>query len=496
MLWLFILLISILLIIELLSLARWISYPFYPSPSYGDPSWLAVHVETALFYLPAAVAPIVLVVAMFSWLVIPLRRYLASLRVQVRIGQWIIRFGGRKTNTEQVAKSEILGRRFSVLVLACSVALTSFIALYPYLPSVNPDAKLVGIDIPHYERWVGWIEESKGINVVPYAFARVPDRPLGILLMFGLRNVTGSSLQTVLKFTPLILGPCLILTMFYFVFEATKNWILSSLTALISAFSYHVTLGMLGAFFSNWMALVGVYFFSGFLIRAMRLRSWRWSFLAASTLILVSFTHAYTWGMLIGVLGVYALSLILLVVRGKAVQWQFKVVGAIVAGNIAVDVVRNWLLGSPGLARETLRVAGSTLALEFLGQFWANLTGNLHSVMGGFFMNPILLFLFLLGAFLVCLRNKPVDQYLFFWLIPSSVLLLFANWVTHLRILYNLPVTVFAAFGLDYVRRRLESLDVREAKILGYLFILFVVLMSANYGFRCAHYLLEAFIFE
>lgn len=488
MLWLLFFTLFILVAIEFLSLARWISWPFYQSMSYEDSSWWAVHLETELFYLPAGLVPLVFVVMIFSWIVIPIARYLGPIRVRVRIGQRMLTLsGGRKTSLERPAKSEMFGRKFSALALVCSIGLASLFAIYPYLPSVNPDGRHVGLDLPSYEQWLCEMDEGDWLNAVSYAFFTLSDRPLSVLLMFGAQEITGFSPLTVLKFMPLLLGPFLILAMFYFMLEATGDWTVSSLAALLAAFSYPVTVGMLGGLFSNWIGLIAMYLFSGLMMRSMRMRSWRWGFLTALTMVSVLFTHAYTWGLLIGVLGSYALLLVVLGIRGENVWWKFKLVAAIIAGNVVVDVVRNWLLGSVGVAREVVSVAQSGLAFEFLGQFWSELNWTFQNTMGGFYMNPVVLFLALLGAFFVCLRNKTVHRYLALWLMLSSVFFVLGNRTVQWRILYDLPITVFAAFGLDYVRRRLRSLGSYEAKILESLCILLVVLVSANYGFRCAY---------
>jgi len=462
MFWLLLFTLFVLLAIEFLSLASWISWPFCQSMSYEDSSWWAVHLETKLFYLPAGLAPLIFVVTIFSWAAIPVRKYLGSVSVRVGIGRRILTLGdGRKTSTGRPAKPEKLRRIFPALALASSIGLASVFAIYPYLPSVNPDGRLVGIDLPHYERWLSRMDEGDWSNAVSYAFSTLRDRPLSVLLMFGAHKITGFSSQTVLKFMPLLLCPSLILVMFYFMLEATGDWTVSSLVALLAAFSYPVTVGMLGGLFSNWLGLIAVYLFSGLMMRSMRMRSWRWGFLAALTMVSVLFTHAYTWALLIGVLGLYAILLVVLGIRGENVWWKSKVVGAIIAGNVVVVVLGNLLLGSVGVAREALGVAISGLALEFLGQFWSGLNWT--------------------------------HRYLALWLMLSSVLFVLGNRTVQWRILYDLPITIFAAFGLDYVRRRLRSLGSAEAKILESLCILLVVLVNANYGFRCAYHLTEIF---
>lgn len=496
-LWLLISSLFVLLAVELLSLARWILYPFYPSISYEDSSWWPVHLETRLFYLPAPLAPLLLTIMIFAWLAIPLRKYLGGVRVRVRIGQRVIALlGGRKTDVKKPAKSEMFGPKLSALALACSIVLASLFVVYPYLPSLNPDGRHVGIDFVHYEEWLFEMDGGDWVKAGEYAFFTLRGRTLSLLLIFGACEITGLSALSVLKFMPLLLVSCLILASFYFVFEATGNWTISSLAALLASSSYVVSVGMLGALFSNWIALVGVFLFSGLLIKAMRQRSWRWVSLTALILVSVLFTHTYTWTLVMGVLATYGLLLVFLKMRGENVLWKFKALGAIAVVNIVVDALRNWLLGSFGIAGEAAPIVRSNLALEFAGQFWSNINWALQNQVGGFYTNLPVLFLALLGAFYVCTREKPAYGYLASWLMLSSALFILGNTFVQWRVLYDLPIAVFAAFGLDSARRWLGSLIDREAKILEFVFILLVVLVNANYGFRCARYLLEAFVFE
>lgn len=485
----------ILLAVEALSLARWILYPLYPSVPFRDLSWQVVHLETQLFYIPAGLASILLVITMFSWVAIPVGRYLRSIRLRVKIGRRVVEVDGRSMSRfEPRGGLETFGRGSSVLVLMCSIGLACLYALYPYFPSLNPEGRYVGIDIPAYAQWVQRMGDGDWSNALSYAFFSISDRPLSLLLMYGVWRVTGFSTLTVARFMPLLLCPLLILAAYYFMREATGISVTSSFAAFFTAFSYPVTVGIFAAVLSNWMGLIEVYLFSGLLLRSVREGSWRLGFLAVLTMVSLLFTHAYTWGMLMGVLGVYALLLMVKGLRGKSSWLEFKIVVAIMAVNIVVDAARNYILGSVGAATEVMSVATTRLALEFLGRFWSISTFTIQRSMVGLYMNPPILSLALIGALSVLLRSRPFHRYLAFWLVASSVPFVLGEYVVQQRILYNLPVHIFAVLGLDYVLRLFQRwLEPREAKILQSLFILLMVLMNANYGFRSAISVMEAF---
>ncbi|MFW6117499.1 MAG: hypothetical protein ACOC6G_02830 [Thermoproteota archaeon] len=338
------------------------------------------------------------------------------------------------------------------------------------------------------------MEENKGWNLIPYTFSRFKDRPLGLLMMFSMQKITGTSSLTVLKFIPSLLGPALVLTMFYFMWEATQNWTVSSLTALVAAFSYPVTIGMLVGLLSNWTALIGVYLFSALMMKSMREKEWKWIILSASTLVLVLFTHLYTWAMVMGVLGVYTLLMIILRMREeKDVQWPLKNLIAILTCNVGVHFIRDLLSGSTGKAAA---VAGSRLSLEFLPLFWSNLQKTLQTSLHKFYLNPLILLLTLIGAFLVCLRKKPVHHYLISWLIISSLFIVLGDYNAQWRILYNLPLPILATFGFDHILRFIDSFEILKINTLKLICILLVVLINANYGLRCTYQLLEIFVFN
>lgn len=494
--WLILSCFLILLVIEVWSVAVRISYLFPPSVPYQGLNRWILDLETNIFYFPAGLAPFLLVGVLFSWVILPFKRYWTKMRVRVGIGSKVITLGGNEKAGGLQKGSGSFGLNLSVLMVICSLILVCFLAVYPYFPSVNPEGDYVGIDVPAYESMMGEMEENDGWNLIPYTFSRFRDRPLGLLLMFAVQKVAGVSSMMVLKFTPLLLGSALVLSMAYFMGEVTQDRTVASLTALIAAFSYPVTLGMLGGLFSNWMTLIWVYLFSALMMKSMREKKWKWVVLSASTLLLALFTHLYTWAMLMGVLGVYFLFMVVVWWRGKDVKWPLKTVGAIMVGNVAVDFIRNGLTGSVEVAGEAISVAESGLSLEFLPMFWSNIQWTLHMSMHKFYLNALILSFALIGAFMVCFTDRSVHRYLVSWLILSSVFSLLSQSQSQWRILYNLPLPILATFGFNYLRKRLHFLKNHKGNLLPFLFILFVVLINVNYGFRCAHYLLEFFVFN
>lgn len=464
-----------------------VGYLFWPGL---DLNGGMVGFESLVFHLLDGWAPFLLVGALFSWFIIPFRRYLRDFNVRVKI-KGVLQWGASKSEGD----FGLWGRRGAVLVLICSLVLFCLFAVYPYVSSVNPEGNTVGIDLSAYEAMMEEMVEQEGGDLVPYTFLRFKDRALGLLLIFSVYRITEFPLLVVLKFVPILLGSALILSTFYFVGEATQDWTLSSLTALFTAFSYHVTVGMLGALFSNWMALTWVYLFSGFMMKGLREESWKWTTLAATALVSMLFTHLYTWAMVIGVLTVYTFLTVGSWMHGKKdVTWNLKAVTAIIIVNVAVEFLRNLAIGSLNVAGEAVAVAESRMALHFIPEFWSHLEHLFQISMYGFYQNPLILVLTLVGALLICLKDQSFHRYLASWFILSSLLFLPSASKSQWRILYNLPLPILTALAFNHLRKYLQPIEKPQTNTLQHLTILLVTLATTNYGLRCARKLLELFV--
>src|SRR5207247_8088639 len=58
----------VIIILEIGALARWTTYPLYPTEIYGDPSWRFAELESALFHSLGLLSPFLVVLVGFSFL--------------------------------------------------------------------------------------------------------------------------------------------------------------------------------------------------------------------------------------------------------------------------------------------------------------------------------------------------------------------------------------------------------------------------------------------
>ena len=83
-----------------------------------------------------------------------------------------------------------------------------YVAYYPYLPSLNPEGKAVGVDYHFYVKATTLIEEDLTQVLIVGGFSR----PMIYILILGFQKVIGSDVSVAVKFLPVLLNPLLVLS--------------------------------------------------------------------------------------------------------------------------------------------------------------------------------------------------------------------------------------------------------------------------------------------
>lgn len=492
-----------LVLFEAVSLACWLLIPFFPSVFNTDGQGVVAVVlssETSLFYSSAVLAPVFVALMLFSWVLAVLvwlgRAYgqrgakrvhfaFSVGRRRLDLGKQFARFNAALRSVfEPVDESS--KRRW--LVLALSVVLAFSVAVYPYLPGVNPTGRTVGADTKVYSEWLTSMDERGGsLSAFSYAFHNVSDRFLGLFMMYlGWKVLPVTSLQFV-QFLPALLGPLLVLAAFFFMRKAGFNSWAASTASLFTAFSFHIAVGVFAGFLSNWIGLLFLYLSLGFLFWSLRRHSWSLLLAAGILQVALLFSHSFTWLMYMGVLGVFSLLLLMKRLRGRSGGWELKMLVVALVMNVVAYVARNSVLSAGPTSVGVSEVFQQDVSLRFTQYFWAILSRSVSAEMGISFLNPNLFFLALLGAFAFVLSDKQVSRFLSAALAASAAPFIIGDWVVQTRILYDLPVQVLSFMGCVVMLKLLEAFfDVREAKRLGQLVLILVVLANLNFAFRCS----------
>jgi len=501
----------ILLPIELGSSLAWVYNSLDPHyPFDNDPRWILPSVETQLFNIAYGATPLLLLMLLFAWILIPILKT-AFLRLSRRVGSAV--FSDRRESSEYKDRFsagsvwlEPLARFGPKVILFLSFLLGAYLVYYPYFY----EKRLVGVDTAHfYYPKLLEMNSWESVRVTLIGEARAPY----LLLLFFLKMATGLDPIFMVKIGPALPAVLLALSSYIFLRVATKDEWLAALGSILSVFSIHTTVGMFGGIFTNWLAMSEIMFFFAFFLKGFEAGyKSRWAVLTVFMGFLLLFTHGWTWGVVMAITAAYLFFTILrwrleatrrFELRRESL-FAFVVLAFCVAPILLVFLALPLVPSSVGaIAAVTsgyTEVLGS-MSLSFLGNVWNVIVFTVTYYFGGFFGNPMIYLLGFLGAFRLLRVGSRSSRILFSWLaLISAGSVLMDSWYQS-RLLYLVPFQVFALFGLQMLVDMAGSfsLDVRRASrgepssLLFELLLALIILLSLfNYALRSLNYLIPS----
>jgi hypothetical protein len=326
------------------------------------------------------------------------------------------------------------------------------IALIPHLPSINHDNQQVGSDSSDYVMMVNKLTESNNPQEFVqklFVIQTSNDRPLASLFFYTVVKSVPASVSYVIDHLPIILGPGLVLAVFFLTRELTSDDTTSLLASFLTAISFHTLIGIYSGIYANWLALIIGYMSLVFLIKFLKAPNKLNLLVYSILLILLVFTHVYTWTILALFSGIF------LVVMSRLNFYPKKNIAVlllVVLLSVAIDVTRSVLTGVSGGIQSDAGLA----SIAGTGQsslLWANLTDTTQNFAGGLFGNFII---FSLGIYWLFRSNSRELSSIFIliFLVMAVLPLLFGDGVIQSRMLYDIPFQIPAAIGLTYLKRR------------------------------------------
>jgi len=357
-----------------------------------------------------------------------------------------------------------------VALLVLSVFLGVAAALYPYSPAVNPKGRDVGVDIPHYVKAAEVVEQdlSQAFDVMGGS------RPVIFLLIYGFQRLIGSNASTAVKFLPVILNPLMIATASFLAYEAFRDEGIAGWTAFFTACGYQVTVGMYSYFLTNMLALSLVFLSLGFLFRSLRRGCDLSLILAVIPGILLVFTHPWTFDQYVATT---ILTIIVSFYRTRKEDGGYE--------KIKRSILYIAILGLSDIFKMLLfhgfgAISASSTAVSMISslpEFWLDSIFGFRLLYGGTISVVVLVGLAVLGVYLNKLVKFPN---IYFTVFPAvtSLLFLIGDETIKSRLLYNVPIGLFAAIGMSSLSRRRFNDNFKKC------FILFVISNSTVYLFR------------
>jgi hypothetical protein len=281
--------------------------------------------------------------------------------------------------------------------------------------------------------------------------------------------------DVLVKSLPVFLAMGLVASSYLLVRLAGAGQQMAVLTALLTASSSAVTVGIWASYYANWLALIEAYLLLGVLLNSVRSPSaYKGALLVALSLALL-FTHPWTWILIMVVIGGFIAS-----------RWKYAgfrplllVFVGILLANIVAESVKTLVLNAFGAPAAGAYLVGQTR--NPFGNFvniWPNTIDGIILTYDGLLATTIVLGL----ALLYTLKLRYVDDFqrlLFVWVLVSSVPFSFLPGYFQTRVIYDMPISVLAAGGLMVV---MSSIDSRSP--LRYFLLVAVVLLTANYALQ------------
>ena len=467
-------------IIEFAALTCWTLHIPCPSQFINDSSWHACQLEIQLINILYPALPVLLLAFAYSW-----------------IGEFTFKgMMGGVEGEEEKSVPNLNVQRASYIIGFLSALLLASTVYYNFLASKNYGEGFLGVDIPHYARWLeDMIDRSSPLEALNYASQN--DRFLYLILQY-LCFMPCSSIPPetfIAYFMPAILTLLHMLSTFLLV-KSEKGVFHGSLSMITSILSFQVTVGLFAGFLANWLALSFVYAFYAFFLKTLKMKRIDSSFILAALLsTAVIYTHPWTWILLVvTILIAYMVTTLMLIISRKMKLkdhiWDFKSSILILAINFLMFYIKGLLhIGGGASLGGYMRYQTFRYGIQHVFNLKIYLDRTFNWYVGGFYAYPPIIILGILGVISILNYENRFNRLLLNWLLISSAMA-FVDFPWQARFLYLTPFNIYVAFGIIYMAKQLYRIcysrgSTRIAHVIFWLSIILSILMLLNYTIRC-----------
>ena len=483
----------IIIILEIGALARWTTYPLYPTEIYGDPSWRFAELESALFHSLGLLSPFLVVLVGFSffykWFILDvLKKIGRALRGNNNLPpsniasvssertktihndktnnvQWEYSAGVAESEAPVVAtyapkSSSITVRNVHWMILSAALIIAPLLAMYPHLPGINPGGSGVSTDEQYYVNWMSKLRTESGIwsDAIPNSFTiNHGDRPLTLLLILSISNLTGSPDLLVVRYLPVALAPLIVLANYLLLRYSLKSSdemkikLYASIGAIFAVFSPQIVVGEYAGFLANWIALVMVYFALYFLIRGWETNNRNHAIhsfgILFALLVLIMLTHLYTWTHFLAVMLLFgAMSFVFARKSVAAPKIKILLLLIVVGTTFSIDYAKSSYFSTPAATASDSAIATNIMPQD-TNTRWDRLFFTMSSYVGGFLSNPALLLLAVIWIIKADL-SKGLERLLISMFFISALPIAVGSVEFQTRVLYNIPFQIPALLAL------------------------------------------------
>src|SRR6185437_10464446 len=219
--------------------------------------------------------------------------------------------------------------------------------LIRHYPSINKDNRQVGVDTKEYVNMMKPLLKSNNAHQFIqqiFVIQSAGDRPLTLLFLFAIvKTVNATNLSYIIEYLPIILGPSLVLAVFFLTRELTSNDTTSLFASFITSLSFHTLIGVYAGFYANWFGLIIGYSSIAFLFRSLKRSGKLDVIIYFVLLVFLQFSHLYTWTILTIVMAIFLLVMLKFNYYDKK---RIFLLLLIILSSVIIDIVRMVTLSS------------------------------------------------------------------------------------------------------------------------------------------------------
>jgi hypothetical protein len=433
-------------LIDVLSLFHWL---FFVPLGIKSPVKEIALIEVGLFYIVAHIAPVIIIPFLFIWI--------KPLLIGSKMDGMLKPLKTQKKKDKMNSKMKY----FLVIILLLGV----FSSLYPYLPQINVWERNVGAD---FMRYVQKLESYNNTKEIVSS-----DKPLTFIFLHGIQNIFRLSTKSSVLLFSSILFLSLLIGIFFLGTEVFQNKDSAIWGVFFTLCGIQMTVGMYAYFLANILALTISFFSLFFLFKSLNNGSKKNVIYASILGGLIVFSHPWTFDQyLAAVLLMTGISFFNSMKKNDYTRFKIMIVYTFVLG--ISEFLKTYIFHGVGGSEATSTALN---AISPLSDFWIQSLYCFRRLYGGSLSNIILLVLALLGMFLFN-NEKTSEKFFTLFFIPSSFLYILSNGIIKSRLIYNIPVGLFAANSYVSIQNGIEDENLR--KFLGY----FIVSNFLVYLFR------------
>jgi hypothetical protein len=344
--------------------------------------------------------------------------------------------------------------RSKLLLLGLIILFNILFSFVPHLDANYSGLVDIGADTRDYVIFLSNMEGSDSLNDLLWEAFIVQssgDRAISLMFFYFVTQVI-APLETAVSvdYLPLILGPILIISIYFLTVTLSGNDKIAILSSLITSVSFHVLVGIYGGLYANWFSLVFGYGVFTFLIKSIHNPTRKNLVLFSLLFVCLIFSHAPSWAIILII--VISFLLILLILRPYSRKIMIALF-VLTLPSIIIDISRNMFLNASGFVQDFTYAQSQGIGLHNLSALWSNLVETSHTFMGGLLGNPVILVLVI--YWVLCSKLRDTTTILFMIFFTASLFPIFLGGSDiQSRAIYEIPFQIPAAIALLHLHRR------------------------------------------